>query len=395
MNTYIVKKKGSETEWHFENMIPSNHEGHSFTGDDYTVKMNNTETGTTGIYIGSLSNGQLSGRGKIKWTDASGNETANYEGEWVGNAMHGNGTLERPGSASRYRGGFSHGKRHGLGEFWQSADELKKYELKYAGDYSEDLKHGFGVFYTGDSFFSSGRWGLFSFDKDAKSSKEITGVKKVDEARRLVKGFGSDAHPALHYVLAEALKSLSKPSGQELLEAFQEFALAHIGGIACNDDLRRGLIAGGRMIEDITEGDLDRVDRVLHAASAQWRRESLESSFSVIVTAIEEARVELEKIAPSLSTQTPPPVSERGIEMPSREDRDDASASNAPSSDGLSSSSSRQEPTPQLQPRRDEATLGVVGDHDLLPSTAPGATSAASTKQLQQRIPPPGKSKYE
>ena len=118
-----------------------------------------------GTYIGSLSNGQLSGIGTFKFDTG---ET--YEGEWNYSQMNGRGKLTYPGYGT-YTGEFIDGMRDGKGTFkFENGDELNG---EWSNDQPDEGKYTFksGAYFEGsfqDEIFSNGDFHYKNISKKIK-----------------------------------------------------------------------------------------------------------------------------------------------------------------------------------------------------------------------------------
>ena len=123
------------------------YDGITYTG---TFKDNAFESGKidfsteTGIYKLTAENGKLSN--KLDVTFTSGNT---YSGEYSGNAISGNGTMDFA-NVGKYVGGFSDGKRNGSGTFtWVDGS-------RYDGQWSNDAMNGQGTYNIDSSTYLKG-----------------------------------------------------------------------------------------------------------------------------------------------------------------------------------------------------------------------------------------------
>ena len=90
--------------------------------------------GVKGLYLGSTSEGNAEGQGKVYWFDGG-----SYSGSFSGGQMHGEGVYIYP-DRTKYDGPFIEGFKEGHGEYtWPDG-------RRYLGNFQKDQRHGRGVF---------------------------------------------------------------------------------------------------------------------------------------------------------------------------------------------------------------------------------------------------------
>lgn len=103
-----------------------------------------------GLYEGPCLNGLAQGLG-----EAVGAATR-YRGDFVAGRKHGQG-VQTWATGDRYEGGFANDLREGLGEYvWGRGSEWAG--QRYKGEYRADLRHGQGSYRWPDGRELSGRW---------------------------------------------------------------------------------------------------------------------------------------------------------------------------------------------------------------------------------------------
>src|SRR5262249_6391041 len=75
--------------------------------------------------------------GREKYTFSNGDE---YDGEWKGRAMHGEGTYSYARTGNRYEGQWINNKKQGKGHMM-----YKQGGHDYTGEWTDNVKHGYGV----------------------------------------------------------------------------------------------------------------------------------------------------------------------------------------------------------------------------------------------------------
>jgi hypothetical protein len=97
-------------------------------------------------YDGEMSKGRPSGRGTYSWNDGE-----RYDGEWRDGDMHGRGVYTWS-DGSRYEGDFRDDKQNGRGIYvWANGD-------RYEGEWRDDDKHGRGLFKWSNGDRYDGEW---------------------------------------------------------------------------------------------------------------------------------------------------------------------------------------------------------------------------------------------
>lgn len=93
-----------------------------------------------GKYKGSFARGQRSGRGRMQFPNAD-----VYDGEWLDDLFHGEGSFYSNESGDSYRGEWKAGLRHGRGV------EVAYGKSHYDGMFADNKRHGFGVLKLNDN----------------------------------------------------------------------------------------------------------------------------------------------------------------------------------------------------------------------------------------------------
>jgi hypothetical protein len=93
-------------------------------------------------YDGEMSKGRPNGRGVYVWADGD-----RYDGEWRGGDMHGRGVYVWA-NGNRYDGEWSDDRMHGRGSFVAAEGD------RYDGEWRNDKRHGHGKeVFVGDGFY--------------------------------------------------------------------------------------------------------------------------------------------------------------------------------------------------------------------------------------------------